>query len=205
MVQLLDFNTNIIQTLQQNSFLNKVNLRILILHNNRIRTIEHLAFFGLSKLIKIDLSCNSLVQLFVEHLVHLDLHVININNNKFDYIDADIGSNRESNTIITDDYRVCCLMEFSDTVCSSKAIWPQSCKVLLERRSWKAVIILESVLIMSLIVFHWWHGIKYKRTITGKSKYNIIILSLNFNDFLFGAYLIFIFSVNQYLIDCMYM
>ena len=60
--------------------------------------------------------------------------MINISHNNFKILDTNI-ENLEGSIISTNDYRICCLMQESDMICSRKPTWPQSCNLMLNSRA----------------------------------------------------------------------
>ena len=105
MMQYLDFGFNQIKTLEQKCFHGCIHLKILLLNNNKVIAIDSLAFHGLKKLIKLDISCNNLKKFSQEKFGYLKLHVINITHNSITHIDPDIVIGLEAKEVITDDYR----------------------------------------------------------------------------------------------------
>ena len=116
----------------------------------------------------------------------------------------------------TDDYRVCCLMDFTDTACSTKPLWPQSCKIMLTTVVAKIIIVCEFIMIflfnlvslfkhISNLTFDKLHlplitcgKSKLKKKCRNVSSFSIVILFVIINDVLFGAHLVVLFYIDLY-------
>ena len=83
-------------------------------------------------------------------LTNLKVIILDISQNKLQHIDTDLSNTLEVDMITTDDYRICCLMASTHTLCPSKPKWPQSCKVILDKLVAKVAIVLEFVFILLL-------------------------------------------------------
>ena len=93
-------------------------------------------------------------------------------------------------------------MERSDKVCTSKPVWPQSCKVMLESKYVNFIVVVEFVLIIlfnNFSLFLQAQGYKFScQKKMNVSSFGITVSFLNFNDLFFGLYLIVMFIVNDY-------
>ena len=83
-LQLVDYSFNNIQNIEPHCFSLYENLKILFLNNNKIKFFKPISFDGLTKLIKLDISKNCLIDLF---LLPNKLNMLNISYNKFDKIE----------------------------------------------------------------------------------------------------------------------
>ena len=53
----------------------------------------------------------------------------------------------EINIISTDDYKICCLLQASETVCLRKPNWPQNCKLWLNTKTTEVFCITLGIII----------------------------------------------------------
>ena len=207
-LQLIDASFNVIQVLKSYCLFGSKNIKILLLSNNALSVLQPHTFAGLDKLFKLDLSHNNLVELSHKILINSEIEILDIRKNSFRSIDPQISLHLKVDLIFTDDYKLCCLMVATDTICLTKPKWPESCKVMLDRMSAKIVAIFEFIMIIILnsvsIICQTKNLIcrntKYNSNVQKKKRQNVIflinILSINTNDILFGIYLCAIFMVD---------
>ena len=149
-LQLIDASFNVIQVLKSYCLFGSKNIKILLLSNNALSVLQPHTFAGLHKLFKLDLSHNNLVELSHKILIKSEIEILDIRKNSFRSIDPQISLHLKVDLIFTDDYKLCCLMVATDTICLTKPKWPESCKVMLDRMSAKIVAIFEFIMIIIL-------------------------------------------------------
>ena len=205
-VQYLDFSFNHLYEIKRNCFLLHKNVQLLLLSNNKIANIDTQAFAGLQSLLKLDLSFNSLKKFSTYMLMKIKIYIFNISQNNFKEIYADIKV-LEIDMVSTDDYRICCVLHESKTVCLRKPKWPQNCNLMLNTKVSEALSIVLGIMIFSFNSITFIFSLLSKRdSLTQKSSYKkhilpsftLITLCLYVNDLLVGIYLIAIFFVGKY-------
>ena len=210
-VQLIDFSYNQLETLESFCFSNESNLKVMLLSHNKLR---YLAPIRLKKLIKLDLSYYRILDISSKPFRDLQLIILNISFNMFTKINIALHRYLLVNMVLTEDYRICCLMSSTNTICSTKPMWPQSCEIIFNTLISKVIIIFEFTSIILFNTFSFFSTIfqskirKSKHISKGnfsttKSKirystFSIHTMLLNLNDIFFGIYLAFIFIADQY-------
>ena len=194
-LQLFDASYNNISLISAYCFFNVKLVKVLLLLHNSINTPEGNAFTGLTKLVNLDISCNYLTELSYVVYQEFHCHILNIQHNNLIKIDIGIRTELRVDLVISEDYRVCCLLESTDIVCTSKPIWPESCSVMLVSIISKICVVIEFSLIIILNCISVINVIATPRKI---SSFTLNLLSLNINDILFGIYLLAIFCVDHY-------
>ena len=208
-LQLIDFSCNNIQEINNNCFFNNSRLAVLKLPHNDLVKIEPLAFAGLKRLAQLDLSFNNFKELPIPSLKTIFFCVLNISFNKFMKIKANIRNDLKAEVVSTEDYRTCCLLKSSDTICTSEPKWPQTCNVMFETKSIKLFCVVESIFIFGLNVVALLGGLislnfpnnqrsKGSQSKISNSSFLVVILFLNVNDIFFGLYLLFMFIADKY-------
>ena len=211
-VQLVDFSYNELETMETFCFSSKSNLKVMLLSHNKLR---YLAPIGLKKLIKLDLSHNRIWQMSYKLFKDLRLIVLNISFNKFMKIHITLNRYLIVDMLLTEDYRICCLMSSTNSICSTKPRWPQSCNVMFNTLISKVIIIFEFTTIILFNTFSFFSTF-FQLKFTEQSKHisksdfivtkskksystlSVHIMFLNLNDILFGIYLASLFFANQY-------
>ena len=211
-VQLVDFSYNELETMETFCFSSKSNLKVMLLNHNRLR---YLAPISLKKLIKLDLSHNRIWQMSYKPFKNLILIVLNISFNKITKIHIALNRYLIVDMLLTEDYRICCLMSSTNSICSTKPRWPQSCNVMFNTLILNVIIVFEFTSIILFNTFSFFstffqlkfteqskHISKsdFSSTKTKKwySTFSVHIMLLNLNDILFGIYLASLFFANQY-------
>ena len=206
-VKFLDFSFNHLYEIKKNCFHLHKKVQLLLLSNNKIATIETQAFAGLHNLLKLDLSFNELAIFSLHMFSTIHIYIFNVSQNNFKemYVNVKI---LEIDMISTDDYRICCLLQESKTVCVRKPRWPQNCNLMLNTKATEV-----GSLILGIMIFIS-NGIAFTVSLSNQSRDNLkhkfnyrkhtlssyLLSSLCFivNDFLLGIYLIAIFSAGKY-------
>ena len=202
-LQYLDFSFNNLYQIENHCFLLHKELKILLLANNILRNIEINAFHNIFNLIKLDLSNNNLLEFSANIFLKMNIFMINISHNNLKILDTNI-ENLEASMISTNDYRICCLMQESDLICSRKPTWPQSCNLMLNSRAVEVFCLIFSIIIIMFNLIAFTFGIfkhsksKLKSKMQIQSAFRLNTLCLHFNDLLFGIYLLVIFSAGRY-------
>ena len=147
-VQLVDFSYNELETVETFCFSSKSNLKGMLLSHDRLRFLTPIS---LKKLIKLDLSHNRIWQISYRPFKDLKLIILNISFNKFTKIHIALNRYLIVDMLLTEDYRICCLMSSTNSICSTKPRWPQSCKVMFNTLISKVIIIFEFT---SIILFN---------------------------------------------------
>ena len=211
-VQLVDFSYNELETVETFCFSCKSNLKVMLLSHNRLR---YIAPISLKNLIKLDLSYNRIWQMSYKPFKNLRLIVVNISFNKFIKIHIALNRYLIVDMLLTEDYRICCLMSSTNSICSAKPRWPQSCNVMFNTLISKVIIIFEftSIILFNTFsffstFFHLKFTVQFKHisksdfSVTKSKKrystFSVHIMLLNLNDILFGIYLGSLFFANQY-------
>ncbi len=214
-LQFVDFAVNSLAQIEKGCLKDKPKLTMLILHNNKLESIQPLAFTGLQKLIMLDLSRNNLAELTSSAISSSNIFgmcVLNISLNVFTLIFPQIKSWINVEMIVTEDYRICCLFKSTDIACSTEPKWPQTCNSLLESKTIKIFCVVEGLLVMVLnivalfrgaVVFFQSNQFGHPKGPVGKpqsaqSAFLLKTMFLNFNDMLFGwfSFLVFIADAN---------
>ena len=182
----LDVQYNNVTKINKHCFVTLWLIQALILNDNYITFIERGAFYNISNLKFLNLSNNPLLNLpenVLKDLIQFKLlFIVNV---KLLYIHK--HSLRESliNVIITSDFHLCCIIS-DQTLCPTFKPWYISCSDILPKISMKLFFVTVSSLIILLnnisILLHSLHR-KTKKT------YSMIVVSINVNDILCGAFL----------------
>ena len=195
-LQLFDTSFNNIQAIKNYCFYGLENLGFLSLSNNKLIHISFLAFSGLEKILKLDLSVNHLFQLTHNSFKHLKCTSLNLSYNNLKTINIHKSTFANIDQMLTRDYRLCCLLKSSDTLCHIKPQWPQSCNVMLNSMVSKLITTAESMLILALNLMNIILILTFSTY--DKSIYILNIFFLNANDMLFGVYLLCILIADHY-------
>ncbi len=209
LLQHLDYSHNLLTEIEDFCFQNYQRLRVLQLSKNQIYLIHPSAFATLGSLVKLDISVNEILHLNFDVFATLETNVLNISNNKL--VTIVYQSTIEVEAVFTDDYRICCLVQSDDITCTAKATWPQSCSIILNSLSSKILVVLETLMILSLnmscilnvVVTHVFcsETSKNKEKRETLSPFTVLLVGLCLNDYLFGVYLLSIFSADAHFGD----
>ena len=215
-LQHIDFSFNQMQTIKSNCFEGAKQIQVIFLTYNKLKVLYQNSFSGLHKVIRLDLSFNDLPILCHEYFNNIEINVLNISHNKVAIIDTNLAFGLRVNMIGTDDYRVCCLMYFTDTSCSTKPLWPQSCNFMLTTAVAKIITVCEFIMIflfdlvslfkhISNLAIGKWHlplitfrKSKLRKKCRKVSSFSIVILFVITNDVLFGTHLAVLFYIDLY-------
>ncbi len=192
----IDYRSNQVSSLTEYCFSGFPNLRDLTMKDNKISMMQNKAFSGLSKLAKLDLSLNCITTLESMALKDLEIDFLNFSANNLAQIDSQIIHSLRIQHTETQDYRMCCLLSHKNTVCTARPIWPQSCEVMLHSQAIKVITFAEIVSVAFLNIFAIGKSFcDYHQEIILKA-YALNVLFMNFNDFLFGSYILALFSAD---------
>ncbi len=209
-LRLADFSLNLIKQIPKHCFANFVNLLVLSLAGNLIQIVEHGTFLSMVMLMKLDLSDNRLVY-FHPSLVHgPGITHANIRQNPFHGFDICPKCFLSIKVVLTDDFRICCVLHLSDATCSGTAEWPQSCNSVLYTTSLQVaaffVLALEIIVIISALMslaqeskqyFGGKQSVGATRQTKGASGYSWVVWLLTINEFLNFAHL-FVLVLSNY-------
>ncbi len=213
-LKFLDLSNNDAKKVLSNCFDHLPVLKMLLLKCNRIEDINPNAFGGLSQVFMLDLSGNKLVSLCSTFYEALEIRVFNITDNSFQEINFGQLGNLHLDVIATDDYRICCLLLESETICTASPTWPQNCNILLHDTPAEIFDIVFALVATTVniagIVWGIVESIKMKRTkfqmvgsvkIVKKENKSLSfvtnIIFLHTNDLIFGVYLLIIFACSK--------
>ncbi len=200
-LQLLYLSHNNISTIERNCLI-CYNLKVLFLNNNELSHIKQNAILEVNFLLKLDISCNNLHELFNGPLWFPQIHTLNLSGNSFYGIDQQFGENLVVTLVLTEDYRLCCFLE-SHITCTGQPVWPSNCSRILPSFALYILCIVCCCLILVLnilaILFEQFPNIltififmstvnSSKQSKKGKA-FSSVVLCLNCNDTLFGLYL----------------
>ena len=192
----VDFTCNAISLLQNFCMVNTPNLKVIILRHNKIVNVKTNAFSGLHEIALLDLSFNSLTQLSKVFYKEISIFIFNISENYFEIIDEDIIGNLRPRIISSNDARICCIFQLAVTVCVGNGLMPFNCEEILGTSAAKTVTILCFCLVIFLnILAAFLQSVKL-RSITFRN-----ILCMYVTGLIYGLYLLFLFSADQYLGD----
>ncbi len=178
-------------------------LQILVLKSNEISSIQPDTFSGLGKLQVLDLSSNRLYDFSFSFLA--DISLFYIGNNTFGTFNKDMRDSLGADMVLGDDFRICCLLTESTSVCSSKPVWPHSCKKLLNSAFFKAFIltgficiVLLNILSLIVVISQSWNKPRVVEKdgvfMASKTKTSKVFFTntmfININDLLFASQLI---------------
>lgn len=210
-LQMIDFSFNTIETIQRHCFAMLTNIKLVLLNNNGLRVFKDNAFQKQQQLQKLDLSCNTLQNLEPSILSDIHLTVINISENNIQFIDEAIGQSLKVETVFSDDYTICCLLESVGISCSQKPIWPERCLSLFHSLFLRIVVFTQFCLIFGSNVVSFlielsqhvnfkvvcWKRNSKRRIFNQISTFAVTIFVLSGNNLLFGLYLAVLFVANQ--------
>ncbi len=206
--QYLSLSFNHIKIVKKDCFMSSLLVKILSVSNNEIYLIAEQAFAGLD-LTFVDLSQNPLV-ISGKGFESLRAETLKLVGYAESEIRSDIGRKMRVDIVLTDDFRLCCLVKSVDTICSTLPTWPDSCNVLLKTTSAQTVTLTEAILIailnLAALMFNFIQITKMRNEPQNQErrKKNVLIsfivtvVCVNMNDMLFGYYLIFLFATDQY-------
>ena len=215
-LQHIDFSFNEIQDIQPNCFKGTAQIQIILLNHNKLKFLFQSSFSGLQKVIKLDVSCNDLSIIYHQYFTNIEIGLLNISHNKVAFIDTNLVHGLRVNMIVTDDYRVCCLMDSADSDCSTKPQWPQSCNIMLTSVVAKIIIVCEFIMIFLFNFVSLFKHMsnspyanlcfllirlrksKLKKKYRKLSSFSIVILFVITNDVLFGTHLVVLFCKDLY-------
>ncbi len=201
----IDFSSNLIRSLTDFCF-HSLNLKFALFSNNTINHVQKNAFAGIRKLVKLDISSNSLYKLFIPSNT-ARAQLLNFSGNMFVEFDATSFQDIQINLLSADDWRVCCLLGGQGTHCSSQPPWPHNCDKLLSPLSAQIIFYLGCFVVVVLNIFSsavgFWDylkvpesqmvsGVKVVKKEKTSKAFQINTLFLHFNDVLCGFSMLFL-------------
>ena len=186
----LHFTQNKIFRITSYCFSNSARLKLIKLNGNMISYINHKAFNNLSSLNYINLQNNSLLDfdLFIlaecPHFKWLSLH-----QNVFMQIVEKSLKNIKLEIVLSDDYRICCVLG-SNVKCSTSPPWYKSCSTLLPTMAFKlSFYFLSSVIILVNLASIVLQKVSLKTGCENTAAFGISVASVNISDLLCGVYI----------------
>ncbi len=183
----LSLSFNNITTISRHCF-QEIQLRFLNLSFNAIDYIMKFSFTTLEQLQIVDLSSNRITHLFPYTFSHkISMKLLDLRRNFITNIFTDFFNVNKMFTILTDSYKVCCIIVKFDMICNVKPNWPNSCGNLLHDATSKVIIWLVATLGLFLnFTAFLLLRIKSKQ----QNNYNSMVKSLVFGDTSFCLYLL---------------
>ncbi len=130
--QKLDISSNDIKLLTTNCFGFVTNIHFLNVSFNGVRLIAPHTFFDSIQIKQLDLSWNAIYRLGDRIFAGLfQLSFLNLTGNPIISVSTSTFSNASITNIVTLNFKVCCIVTLSNTMCTSKPMWPNSCSRLL--------------------------------------------------------------------------
>ena len=130
------------------------NLQYLNLSSNDISRISHFGFRCLCELTHLDLSHNNLGLLLKNTLIGLySLVTLKITNNLFLRINLNTFQDLMIKVIITHSSQMCCVLNYPDSVCTTKNVYLSSCRKMLPQKSLQVLGFFFGLLILCLNIF----------------------------------------------------
>ncbi len=178
----LDASHNIMTVLVHNCFKWMSSLKDLNISLNQIKSIESKAFAGLEKIKFINVSWNELRYLDKQSFGDLS-HVKRLDITGNPLISFDFSVFDGSYILLTNDFRVCCLVKRKEVICSERPKWSNSCDRLLKGTFIRILIwtiatlgLTMNVLSCILTAFNY---------TTGKKAHKMLITYLSISDILY--------------------
>ncbi len=181
----LDVSLNLMKSISSYCFEDFNGLIYINISNNKINLLRNHAMHGLNNAVCVDLADNE-IEILLEHSLSglRRLQVLNLSGNFLLEVDLNVfAGSLVIKSIVTSSYKVCCLKPSNITMCSVKAVWPNSCYRLLEDKAVKIIIWIASIVGILLLV----PAGKYNSAANVKDRgkgYRRIVGSILFGDFL---------------------
>ncbi len=209
----VDFSENMIENLSNSCFGRADKLLFVILKSNNISSL-HPSFLGNNRtkqIVLLDVSNNFLKVLSVDVFGKVSTCVLNVTSNPFSTFDENMRTDARVSAIVTNDHRICCLMNSSVALCNANVEWPQNCNSLLQTSSCRIVtcISLSLILLINFLALFFVideyrsstklqvafvGGVKIARKSTISPAYVVTRGALHCNDLLASLCLCFILS-----------
>ncbi len=211
----LDFSENAIDSLSSQCFYKLSVLAVLLLPGNEISILDENIFSELKSLKKLDMSRNNLMHVQRTVLKLPSLIILNLSHNSFEDFDTDVADNINVHFVSIDDYRLCCLLKDSSTICAAEPQWPLNCNVLLDKLAievstgtMSVLVFISNIIAISINTFqiveakkkrYYFEGnIKLVKKQTINMAFTTNLIWQNVNDILFGVYVITLFAFSRY-------
>ena len=195
---LIDAGFNEIYRLKYKCFVQAVYLKIIILNNNQISTINKGAFNRLNELFTLDLSCNLLTTFstFTYEYVS-NLHLLKLNNNNIRFVSYKSFHKMSIHFIETNVHSLTCIPNLHAKFLSIIP-WFLSCSnfLLNNRTNIFSFCAFSIISIFNIILMV--ENLYFCKIQTTQSVFTVNALSLNVIDTLHGLYIFYLFSVDLY-------
>ena len=190
---IINLEENIITRIKQYCFKNSAKLKLINLSKNLISYIELKAFSNLTALNYINLKTNCLKEMnFLIIMDCLNLLFILLDQNNFTNIIQQTEQIIKLLTVLTDDYRLCCVLS-SNVKCLTKVPWYKSCGDLLSSSALKLSFYVTSSLIILFNIFSIiMQYISHKGGQERRGTFEILVASINISDLICGVYVIIV-------------
>ncbi len=188
----LDIGHNKLEVIMSHCISHSYSLKSVQLNNNKLRVIQSLSFNNLSNLLELNLKENSLTEFPPDFITNSHkMLILSLLTNEIDSSTVDVFNSLGLKQLLTDDFRLCCLMA-DQTWCSSLPLWYESCSKLLQGQYLDKVfygysLILVLLNISSLIS----HMVSFQKTNKQRRNFAFLapFLKVNFVDIVLGVYL----------------
>ena len=175
-----------------------VYLKIIILNNNQISTLDEGAFIGLDELLVLDLSCNLLTifsTLTYEHISNL--HLLKLNNNNIRFVSYKSFHKLNIYFIESNVHSLTCIPNLKAKLLS-KIPWFLSCSNFLLNNKIQiysfCVFTIIFVFNIILMIENWY----FSRIKMTEYVFTVNTFFFNITDILHGLYIFYLFSVDLY-------
>ena len=185
---------NSISTVLSNCFVLSKKLKVINLNTNKITTIQAKTFSDLPSLILLNLANNFLMEIHSSVIVNINsLFILSLANNSLKYLSYDSFTDMSLKVILTNDYRVCCILT-KNTKCPAKPPWYKSCSNLLPDIYIKITFYCLSLLIITGNIT----SLLYLKFLKMNTAFDIIVRFVNFSDLLCGIYIFILWIADIY-------
>ena len=185
----LDLSNNFVQRVVQGCFKGLLDMKFIILHRNRLTTIEPKSFSRLGDIYLLDLSNNNI--LTIENNIFYQIGLIyklKISSNPLTDLKINGFHDIPVANLITEDFHICCIVS-ANTVCTASPPWYTSCSRLFPNSVIKVFFTLIATLVIILNILSLfnklWSIHRMKRNVT----FYTIVYFVNSGDLFCGMYL----------------
>ncbi len=131
----IDVSHNLVVGLISPIFKKLQSLSFLNMSHNKIQQVSPFIFENCKNISIIDLANNNIIALGKYVFVGpIKISIMNMSNNFVYLVNSKAFHSSKIKCILTDSYRICCLLSESKTLCNSKPKWPFSCGRLLNNK-----------------------------------------------------------------------
>ncbi len=190
---LLDLSFNKLAHLEKNCIVSHGVIGKISFENNQIVFVESQSFFNLSKLFEVNLANNPLSNIPANLFKMCStLRTLSFRDTKIKYIDTDAFCGLILDSVLTDDYHICCVTS-PPTTCTGKRPWHKSCSDLIPTKELQIIFVVISITILLLnassISAH-------LLTRTSNMAFSVTVVFINLSDVLCATYLCTVWLVD---------